>query len=97
MSLTTQQIIDTAANFANAAFVQPGVTASLPLDQIQGAAQAVDAFFDTTLNNAVAEVGGGFTVSDGLGASMVGPISTAPSQLKTLLACCVLMKRNGVI
>lgn len=97
MPLTTQQLRDTSAHWANINFVQSSITARFSLDQIQAAAQAIDNAFDATLNSAVAAVGGTTTVANGMNAIIPAPFSGATVQQKTLLVCYVLMKRAGII
>lgn len=95
--LTSQQQHDVAAYWADINFVAKSVTATFSTDQIQAAAAALDSAFDTTLNAAVAAVGGTTTVINGLNAIIPAPFSGATAQQKTLLCCYVLMKRAGVI
>jgi hypothetical protein len=96
MALSNTQTLATAAYWANQAF-SATVTANFSLTDIQAAAAAIDNAFDTTLNAAVAAVGGTTTVINGLAAVIPAPFSTATAQQKTLLACHVLMKRAGII
>lgn len=96
MALTTQQKTQVAAYWANIAFTQ-AVTANFALDDIAAAAGAIDSAFDTTLTAAVAAVGGGTTVINGLASVIPAPFNGASTAQKTLLACHVLMKRAGII
>lgn len=95
MPLTTAQNRDAAAQVANKIFST--VTANFALDNIQAAITAVDNALDSTLNQAVAAVGGTTTVANGMAAVIPAPFSTATAQQKTLLVCFVLMKRAGLI
>jgi hypothetical protein len=95
--LTAQQQQQVAALWANITFVKANAVANFSLDQIQAAAAALDNAFDTTLSVAVAAVGGGTTVINGLNAIIPSPFSGATVQQKTLLCCYVLMKRAGLI
>ncbi len=97
MALTSQQLHDTAAFWADVNFVRAQVLANFSLDQIQTAAQQIDNAFDTTLNAAVTAVGGTLTIIQALNAAISAPFSGASVQQKTLLACYVLMKRAGII
>lgn len=97
MALTTQQLQQVGAFWANINFVVANVTANFSLADLQAAAQALDNAFDTTLNAAVAAVGGTTTVIAGLNAIIPAPFSGATAQQKTLLCCYVLMKRVGII
>jgi hypothetical protein len=95
MALTVQQQADAARTWASVS--APQTTAIFSLDQIQAAAASLDGAFDTTLSAAVAAVGGGTTIMNGLNAIIPAPFSGATAQQKTLLACYVLMKRAGLI
>src|SRR5512139_3872769 len=97
MALTTQQLRDTSAFWADVNFVKVSITANFSLADIQAAAQAIDNAFDTTLNAAVTAVGGTNTIIQALAASIPLPFKNATVQQKTLLACYVLMKRAGLI
>lgn len=96
MALSSQQKLQVAAYFANLAFTQ-SVVASFNTDDIAAAAGAIDSAFDTTLTAAVAAVGGGTTVINGLASVIPAPFSGASGAQKTMLACHVLMKRAGLI
>jgi hypothetical protein len=96
MALTIQQKAQVAAYWANLAFSQ-SVVANFNTDDIAAAATAIDNAFDATLNQAVAAVGGTTTVIQGLASVIPAPFNTATAQQKTLLACYVLMKREGLI
>lgn len=96
-ALTAAQQQACAAYWANINFVQAQVTAVYSTADIAAAAAALDNAFDTTLNAAVAAVGGSTTVINGLNAIIPAPFSTATAQQKTLLCCYVLMKRVGII
>lgn len=96
-ALSQAQQIAIAAYWAQLNFVNPNATAVYSLTDLIAAAQALDNAFDSTLNAAVAAVGGTTTVINGLNAIIPAPFSNASAQQKTLLACYVLMKRAGVI
>lgn len=95
--LSTVQVAQTAAAWANAVFVIPNVTAHASLGNIQTAISSVDAAFDTTLSAAVAAVGGATTVANGLSAQITASLPQATIAQQTLLVCYVLMKRAGII
>lgn len=97
MALTQQQTTQCAAYWALHNFVVPNVTANYSLTQIQAAVSAVDVAFDTTLNAAVAAVGGTTTIIQGLSAQITASMPGATAQQQTLVVCYVLMKRAGVI
>jgi hypothetical protein len=97
MALTVQQQQDVARYWANVNFVQANVTANFNTNDLIAAAAALDSAFDTTLSAAVAAVGGGTTVMNGLNAIIPAPVSGVTAQQKTLLCCYVLMKRAGII
>jgi hypothetical protein len=97
MALTVQQQQDVARYWANVSFVQANVVANFHLGDLNAAAAAIDAAFDTTLNAAVIAVGGGLTVTQAMAAVIPAPFNGATAQQKVLLVCYVMMKRAGLI
>jgi hypothetical protein len=106
MPLTAQQKRDLSALWAEVNFVGLNGSLNIPgtksvaiynLDDLAAAAGAIDNAFDTTLNAAVAAVGGTTTVINGLASVIPAPVSGATAQQKTMIACYVLMKRVGII
>lgn len=97
MALTTQQLNQVGAYWANVNFVVAQATAIYSLDDLKAAAQALDNAFDTTLSAAVTAIGGSTTIINGLAGIIPSPFSGATSSQKTLLCCYVLMKRAGII
>lgn len=97
MALTTPQKQSVAQIWALQNFVTPNLVANFNTADLVAAATAIDNAFDTTLNAAVAAVGGTTTIINGLAAVIPSPFSGANAQQKTLLACYVLMKRAGII
>jgi hypothetical protein len=97
MALTVQQQQDVARYWGNVNFVQANLTANFNTNDLIAAAAAIDGAFDTTLTAAVAAVGGGTTVMNGLNQVIPAPFSGATAVQKTLLCCYVLMKRAGAI
>jgi hypothetical protein len=95
--LSAADIASCASYWANASFVAPNAVANYSLTQIQSAISAIDAAFDTTLNTAVAAVGGNTTVIRGLSAQITTSMPGATVAQQTLLVCHVLMKRAGLI
>jgi hypothetical protein len=95
--LTAQQQAQVAVTWANVAFVVPNVTANFNLTQITAAVAAVDNAFDTTLSAAVAAVGGGTTIANGLSGQITGAMPGASVSQQTLIVCYTLMKRAGII
>ena len=96
MALTTTQLQDCGRKWANINFVSANALANFSLADLQAAAAAIDSAFDTTLTVAVAAVGGGTTVINGLNAVLPAPFSGATVAQKTLLCCYVLEKRAGI-
>ena len=96
MALSAAQQQDVGRKWANINFVSAGVVANFSLADLQAAAAALDNAFDTTLTAAVAAVGGGTTVINGLNAVIPAPFSGATAAQKTLLCCYVLEKRAGI-
>lgn len=95
--LTAAQVKQVGQLWAVNNFVTPNATATMHAGNIEAAVAALDNAFDTTLTAAVAAVGGGTTVINGLNAIIPAPFSGASVQQKTLLCCYVLMKRAGII
>jgi 6-phosphogluconate dehydrogenase (decarboxylating) len=96
-TLSTQQLRDVAAYWANHNFVGGNVTANFAIDHIQAAAQSIDNAFDTTINQAQSAGYGPQTVINAINANIPAPFSTASLQQKINLACNVLEKRAGLI
>lgn len=96
-TLTADQKRQVASFWADVNFVVAQAKAVYSIDDLVAAAQAIDNAFDTTLNNAVAAVGGTTTVINGLASVIPAPFSGATVPQKTLMACYVLMKRAGLI
>lgn len=95
--LSATQVAQCAASWANTVFVLGKTTANYNLAQIQSAVSAVDAAFDTTLNAAVAAVGGNTTIANGLSAQITASMPGATVSQQTLIVTYVLMKRAGII
>ena len=74
-----------------------GVVANFNVADLQAAAAAIDAAFDTTLSAAVTAMGGSTTVINGLVAAIPSPFSGATNQQKAQLACWVLLRRAGLL
>lgn len=97
MALTSQQKAQVAATWAMAVFVVPNVVANFNTDDIVAAVTALDNALDTTLNAAVAAVGGTTTIINGLAQIIPAPFSAASASQKTILLNYVLAKRVGLI
>jgi hypothetical protein len=95
--LTGAQQSQVAAYWANINFVQAQVTANYNTADITAAVAAIDAAFDTTLNDAVMAVGGGTTIANGLSSQITASMPAATVEQQTLLVSYVLMKRAGII
>jgi len=96
-TLTTQQLRDVAAYWANHNFVGGNITANFSIDHIQNAAASIDQALDTTINQAQNAGYGPMTILNGINANIPAPFSTANLQQKINLACNVLEKRAGLI
>jgi hypothetical protein len=97
-NLTTQQQAQASASVAAAMFGGvANVVANFSLDQIQTAVAAVDVAFNTTLNAAVAAVGGSTTIANGLSAQITASMPGATVSQQTMVVCYTLMKRAGII
>lgn len=95
--LTAAQVKQVGQLWATANYVAPNVTAHMSSADIEAAVSSLDNAFDTTLSVAVAAVGGGTTVINGLNAIIPAPFSGTTVAQKTMLCCWVLMKRAGLI
>jgi hypothetical protein len=95
MALTSPQNRDAAAQIASKIF--NGAVANFNLADLQSAVTAVDNALDSTLNQAVAVVGGATTVASAMAQIIPAPFSSATAQQKSLLVCYVIMKRAGII
>jgi hypothetical protein len=96
-SLTTQQVRDTSAYWANIHFVAASLTAVYNLDDLNAAIIAIDNAFDTTLNAAVSAGHGAQTIVQALNSVIPAPVSGATNQQKAELVCFAIMKRFGII
>src|SRR6476660_402760 len=97
MALTTQQIRDASAFWANKWFVAANAVAVYSVDDLNAAISAIDAAFDTTLNNAVTAGHGAQTLVQALNSVIPAPVSGATTQQKAELVCYAVMKRFGII
>jgi 6-phosphogluconate dehydrogenase (decarboxylating) len=97
MALTTQQLSQVAAYWANQNFVSANQTANFAMDHLVAGAQSIDSAFDTTINAAQAAGYGPQTIINAINANLPAPFSTATLQQKINMACDVLLKRAGLI
>lgn len=96
-TLSSSQIRDTSAHWAQKWFVNAQQTAGYTLDDLNTAVQAVDSAFDTTLNAAVSAGHGTQTIVQALNSVIPNPVSGASAQQKAELVCFAIMKRFGLI
>ena len=96
-TLTSQQVHDTSAFWAQKWFVAASALANFSIDDINAAVQAIDNAFDTTLNAAVSAGHGAQTIVVALNSVIPAPFSTATTQQKAELVCFAIMKRYGLI
>ncbi len=96
-TLTTQQIRDSSAYWADKWFVAANAVAVYSLDDLNAAISAIDAAFDTTLNAAVTAGHGTQTIVQALNSVIPAPVSGATAQQKAELVCYAIMKRFGLI
>jgi hypothetical protein len=96
-TLTTQQVAQAAAVWANKWFVAGNLLANFSTDDLAAAIVQVDNAFDMTLNAAVSAGHGAQTVVQALNSVIPPPVNTATAQQKAELVCYAIMKRYGLI
>jgi hypothetical protein len=96
-TLTTQQVQQISAFWANKWFVTTALTAVYSTDDLNAAISAIDSAFDTTLNAAVSAGHGAQTIVQALNSVIPAPVSGATAQQKAELVCFAIMKRYGLI
>ena len=96
-TLTSQQVHDTSAFWANKWFVILNTTANYSIDDINNAVTQIDIAFDTTINQAASAGHGTQTVVQALNSVIPSPFSGATTQQKAELVCFAIMKRYGLI
>jgi hypothetical protein len=96
-TLSSSQVRDTSAYWANKWFVSTVNTAIYSIDDLNAAISAIDSAFDMTLNAAVSAGHGTQTVAQALNSVIPAPVSGATNQQKAELVCFAIMKRYGLI
>jgi hypothetical protein len=96
-TLTSQQVAQSAAIWANKWFVAPNALGVYSMDDLAAAIQAIDNAFDTTLNAAVSAGHGAQTIVQALNSVIPAPVSSATNQQKAELVCFAIMKRYGLL
>jgi hypothetical protein len=96
-TLTTQQLNDASAYWANKWFVQLNNLASVNQADLVAAISAIDSAFDTTLNAAVSAGHGAQTIVQALNSVIPAPASSLTAQQKAELVTFAIMKRYGII